>query len=399
MALVKCAECGEEVSDKAFSCPHCGNPLHSESFPPRGSSQSISQTNPAKNKKKNFPLLWTIFLVVVALTPVLFITSWLFINPSRKPALMQQLEKRMDSPIQDNGENPDSAIESMETILNNRGSKTYRVEKVSLWGYEFYTSKVDQSGSIDIGSKEKQYIAQLLKTLQFPSSLTRYLAIVSVDPTVVGKNDILLIPWGGYIATINLQPEGGLWRRVAPGAVIYLNNLQSSNRSILTHELGHQIGYHLTDEEWIQFYKLRGIPENTPRRANDWNLSPEEDFAEVYKSVYKSSVANEFEMGDWSVNTQYGFLIPSMLGIDYDTACRKLFDQIRQKYIDSNSKQGYSSEVWKNAEATADADPKVQECRKTHNGKSPLGGKLYISQTDKSTEQFIKNVVARLNRP
>lgn len=27
MALIKCPECGKEVSDKANSCPHCGYPL------------------------------------------------------------------------------------------------------------------------------------------------------------------------------------------------------------------------------------------------------------------------------------------------------------------------------------------------------------------------------------
>ena len=27
MALIKCSECGKEISDKANSCPACGNPL------------------------------------------------------------------------------------------------------------------------------------------------------------------------------------------------------------------------------------------------------------------------------------------------------------------------------------------------------------------------------------
>ena len=27
MALVKCAECGKEISSNATSCPHCGNPM------------------------------------------------------------------------------------------------------------------------------------------------------------------------------------------------------------------------------------------------------------------------------------------------------------------------------------------------------------------------------------
>ena len=30
MALIKCKECGFEVSDKAFSCPNCGSPIEKE---------------------------------------------------------------------------------------------------------------------------------------------------------------------------------------------------------------------------------------------------------------------------------------------------------------------------------------------------------------------------------
>lgn len=30
MALIKCSECGKEVSDKATSCPNCGCPINSE---------------------------------------------------------------------------------------------------------------------------------------------------------------------------------------------------------------------------------------------------------------------------------------------------------------------------------------------------------------------------------
>lgn len=28
MALIKCSECGKEISDKAESCPNCGNPIN-----------------------------------------------------------------------------------------------------------------------------------------------------------------------------------------------------------------------------------------------------------------------------------------------------------------------------------------------------------------------------------
>ncbi len=31
MALIKCPECGADISDKAESCPKCGNPISSKS--------------------------------------------------------------------------------------------------------------------------------------------------------------------------------------------------------------------------------------------------------------------------------------------------------------------------------------------------------------------------------
>lgn len=30
MPLIKCPECGKEISDKAFACPNCGNPSKEE---------------------------------------------------------------------------------------------------------------------------------------------------------------------------------------------------------------------------------------------------------------------------------------------------------------------------------------------------------------------------------
>lgn len=33
MALIKCEECGQEISDKASSCPHCGAPVQNQAEP------------------------------------------------------------------------------------------------------------------------------------------------------------------------------------------------------------------------------------------------------------------------------------------------------------------------------------------------------------------------------
>ena len=32
MALVECAECGKEISDRAMMCPHCGLPMRGGLF-------------------------------------------------------------------------------------------------------------------------------------------------------------------------------------------------------------------------------------------------------------------------------------------------------------------------------------------------------------------------------
>ncbi|MBR0319371.1 MAG: zinc ribbon domain-containing protein [Spirochaetia bacterium] len=52
MALINCSECGKQISDKAYTCPHCGAPL----------DQSSKTAKPKKRKKK-----WLIILIVLVI--------------------------------------------------------------------------------------------------------------------------------------------------------------------------------------------------------------------------------------------------------------------------------------------------------------------------------------------
>lgn len=45
MALIKCPECGKEISDKAFVCISCGYPLNSEQTSSLNSSSTSNQLN------------------------------------------------------------------------------------------------------------------------------------------------------------------------------------------------------------------------------------------------------------------------------------------------------------------------------------------------------------------
>ena len=51
MAMIACAECGKEISDRAKICPHCGNPMR-ESAPEKTESEG-----PRKKEKKERPTL------------------------------------------------------------------------------------------------------------------------------------------------------------------------------------------------------------------------------------------------------------------------------------------------------------------------------------------------------
>jgi uncharacterized membrane protein YvbJ len=61
MALIKCSECGHEVSDEALSCPNCGHPLKSINQITQQSPVTIEQTS---KKWKWVKLVSAIFIII-----------------------------------------------------------------------------------------------------------------------------------------------------------------------------------------------------------------------------------------------------------------------------------------------------------------------------------------------
>lgn len=47
MALIKCSECGKEISDKATACPNCGNPITQV-------NKNLVQIDTAPQKRKKY---------------------------------------------------------------------------------------------------------------------------------------------------------------------------------------------------------------------------------------------------------------------------------------------------------------------------------------------------------
>lgn len=85
MALIKCAECGKEVSENAMSCPNCGNPM----------MQRVLQTKAAESRKSIIKkLLWGIGIAMI----VFFIYIIAVVVPSQQmtPEKAHQLLKESE---------------------------------------------------------------------------------------------------------------------------------------------------------------------------------------------------------------------------------------------------------------------------------------------------------------
>lgn len=67
MALIKCNECGKEISDKAKTCIHCGNPIREEKI----------KSNIKKGIKTKSPLFIKIIIIIVSIIVGLNILAFL----------------------------------------------------------------------------------------------------------------------------------------------------------------------------------------------------------------------------------------------------------------------------------------------------------------------------------
>lgn len=99
MALIKCTECGKEISDKASVCPNCGCPVEQMSKPEISNATSVKQT---KNKKLNKildkMLIVTFSLLAVALIILFFVNS---ISKKAKNEAFQQYSSELSAVLTD----------------------------------------------------------------------------------------------------------------------------------------------------------------------------------------------------------------------------------------------------------------------------------------------------------
>jgi|GEM_PF-1958167 hypothetical protein len=404
MALIKCIECGQEVSTEAKMCPHCGNP---------NTPVVIEQKRDKKDTWKAITGFIILGLIFVALY---FYTGGIF-------GLSINSLKNANKDI-------NAIYKSMSPQTQSPSGHAVPLQEVKNLGYDFYLGEIESSGTTNITDDLKNQITKIAYTAQFPTNLLKNVPIIILNNLALTGDQYVSSPTGN-LKIPDLKPdflsEGGIYGTfTGGGAIIFINKpiiAQGQLTEVLTHELGHAVGSKLTDQDWAKFYQLRGIPASTARHGTNWNLSPEEDFAEVYKNVFTGI----------AVRTYYGLLLPrsnyeSMLEEASMNTCGKIYAKVYGNYIQqfqepstcpafdpSNPSNGWANclgQIPKSpttaqisqAKNVANADTAVQSCRRdvlSNPSKYTSDWQYeipYDSSVNQTTKNFITSIVSRLNQ-
>lgn len=119
MALIKCPECGKEISDKAEKCPHCGYPIEEIENTVEnetGSKQEGSDSNKEVPKKKK-PLNKKIIIVVSAIIGVAVVGFGAYMATTADARTYKQAKELYDE------KNYREAVEKFKKIEDYKNSK------------------------------------------------------------------------------------------------------------------------------------------------------------------------------------------------------------------------------------------------------------------------------------
>lgn len=135
MALIKCPECGKEISDKAKTCIHCGYPMPKAKQLIRDkdndSEQSITSPIDQKRKKK---IIIVAVIVVFGILAIWGITSAINNNAAKTRDLSDVFDLSFDMTMED-------IIEYEATIYGNSEYERENLSDVIRLDFEKYSSK------------------------------------------------------------------------------------------------------------------------------------------------------------------------------------------------------------------------------------------------------------------
>lgn len=126
MALIKCPECGKEMSDRAVSCPQCGTPINeikaklgmpiNNSCKNEGTATSTSQQ---KKESKRVPVWAGVLMIIGTLLLVCVIVKLFIFKPSRTDIPQQSVDS-IQEPVSE-AQCTDAVVEADDGITSLSG--------------------------------------------------------------------------------------------------------------------------------------------------------------------------------------------------------------------------------------------------------------------------------------
>lgn len=235
MALIKCSECGKEISDKADICPHCGYPIN-----------NIRNKNNLINKKKKY-VIGLIFLVTI------FIVGILILLLTTKSLRQYQKAK-----VAYENKNYTVAREIFQNLGDYKDS-----EEMYLKSEEMYQISNDKTPPVISGIPQNLVVKVGqefdIETWICEQGVSAYDNISGTTDIVVDKSGFDINVPGTYEIELSTQDEAGNLEKELISIVVkdyptheaYLQavNISESNISITATGSGEYEGIHISQDE------------------------------------------------------------------------------------------------------------------------------------------------------
>ena len=179
MGIIKCPDCGKEISDIAPTCPNCGRPMHSSSF---------SSEQPANSSSLNF---YKNILRVLSLLCIIFFFCPVFLVSCGNSSLETELSAytlARGSEIQEEQTTDDNSYSS---VLANRIVENSGLDEINKPHYILYVLLV--------------LPALMLLFLFMPDVNTRNIANI-----ILFLSSINLTSWGIFTYEVKKTAEGAM---------------------------------------------------------------------------------------------------------------------------------------------------------------------------------------------
>lgn len=114
MALIKCTECGNEVSNKATACPKCGAPIEQKETP-KVEEPKIVQ--PQQIKKKSKTWIWMMIITIIVIILSLIVVVIVKNNPNSIPGIKIEVNTPKPIVVTSRADNSKSGLLKLRTTV------------------------------------------------------------------------------------------------------------------------------------------------------------------------------------------------------------------------------------------------------------------------------------------